>query len=102
MKITILFFMAGISLSVDAQPNSKNDFDPPMLTRSIGISFQSFDGLNSRIANREEFKQLNDHAGTLSLGCMKIHNRFVSNIDLIAASSMSGDRHKKSSTVRYL
>jgi hypothetical protein len=101
MKIIILFFMAGISLSLHAQPDMKN-FDPPLLTRSIGVSFHSFDGLNSRIANRDEFEQLKDHSGTLSLGCMHIYKRFVSNIDFIAGSSMSGDRHKKSSTVGYL
>ena len=49
-----------------------------------------------------QYKQLRDHAGTLDLGFMKVHNRFISEIDFSAGSSMSGDRDKKSSTIRYL
>ncbi len=102
MKTVILFFMSVLSLSTHAQPNNNKETDPPALLRGIGITFQSFDGLNSRIANRPEYKQLKDFAATLQLGCMKVHNRFVSDVDIIAGSSMSGDQDRKSSTVRFL
>ena len=102
MKITILFFVLCFSVSVYAQEAKKNDFVPPMMIHGIGISFQSFDGLNSRIANLPQYKQLRDYSGTLDIGSIKVHNRFVSDIDLTAGSSMSGDRDKRSSTIRYL
>ncbi|MEO7523649.1 MAG: hypothetical protein ABIT58_06105 [Ferruginibacter sp.] len=106
MKITVLFFLAFFSLATQAQEsgNSKTnkDFDPPMLMRSIGISFQSFDGLNSRVANRPEFKTLKDYAGSIEFGFMKVSNRFITDMVLSAGSSMSGDRDRKSSTYRFV
>ncbi len=104
MKFIIFLFSTFISVACFAQPNQdikKNDYVPPMFLRAIGISFQSFDGLNSRIANRPEYKTLRDFSGTLDFGFLREYNRFVSDIDLIAGSSMSGDRDKKSSTIRY-
>lgn len=102
MKFIILLICASLSFNAYSQKNDNRDFDPPLLTRGIGVSIQAFDGLNSRLEGHPEFRKLRDIAGTLSLGCMKIRNRFVSNVDLVAASSMSGDRDRKSSTVRYL
>ena len=51
MKRIILFFLVSLSITANAQPNTKKDFEPPMIMRGIGVSFQKFDGLNSRIAN---------------------------------------------------
>lgn len=102
MKRIILFFLSSLAITANAQPNTKKDYELPMVMRGIGVSFQKFDGLNSRIANLPQYKQLKDHAGTLDLGFMKVHNRFISEIDFSAGSSMSGDRDKKSSTIRYL
>ncbi len=104
MKFIIFLFSALLTLSSYAQPNldnNKKDYTPPMFLRAVGISFQSFDGLNSRIANRPEYKELRDYAGTLDFGFIREYNRFVSDLDLTAGSSMSGDRDKKSSTIRY-
>lgn len=101
MKMIMLLFLGMASFSSQAQEGPKKDYTPPMLLRGLGISFQSFDGLNSRVANRPEYKQLKDYAGTIELGSMKVYKRFISDFDLIAASSMSGDRDRKSSTLRY-
>ena len=103
MKFTILFLTMLLSASLYAQQNppGKNEFTPPMFLRAIGMSFQEFDELNSRVASRPEYKTLRDHTGTLEFGFFKTHNRFVSVVDFILGSSMSGDRDKKSSTIRY-
>ena len=101
MKIILLFVFSALSLTSNAQQDAKKDFTPPMFMRGIGISFQKFDGLNSRIANRPEYKQLRDYAGTLDMGWMTVNKRFVQVMDLTLGSSMSGDREKKSSTIRY-
>src|SRR6187399_1460476 len=100
MKFTILFTAILFSASLFAQTNppGKKDFTPPMFLRAIGMSFQQFDELNSRIANRPEYKNLRDYTGTLEFGFIKIKNRIVSDADFIIGSSMSGDRDKKSST----
>lgn len=102
MKISILLLMTTLSLSSFAQKDSSREFVPPILYRSLGVSFQKFDGLNSRIATRPEFKTLRDYTATLEVGSVRVFKRFVSDFILTAGSSMSGDREKKSSTLRYL
>lgn len=103
MKISILLLAATISLSAYAQPGKKdNGMLMPMTTQGIGISFQKFDGLNSRIANFPQYKKLNDHMWTLSLGSIKERNNFISAFTVTGGSSMSGDRDKKSSAIRSL
>lgn len=100
MKIIISFLLLGFALSANAQHHSKDKMIP-MVSHGIGGSFQQFDGLNSRVAGMPEFQQLKDYTGTLSLGWLKEHKRVISNGGLTVGSSMSGDRDKKSSTIRY-
>lgn len=101
MKRLLLLLLTATSLSVTAQHNNKKH-KGQLVTRGIGISFLSFDGLNSRIANLPQYKTLRDYMGTISLGSMNVHKNFVSGINLTVGSSMSGDRDKKSSALRYL
>lgn len=74
----------------------------PVITKSIGASFQSFDGLNARVAGLPQFEQLKDHAATLGLGWMKEQKRVISAGGITVGSSMSGDKDEKSSTIRYI
>ena len=101
MKTILFSLLAVVSLSAAAQHGSKSNYIP-MVTHGIGASFQKFEGLNSRIANYPQFKPLKESAGTLQLGFLKERNRLISDMGLIAGSSMSGDRDKKSSTIRFL
>ncbi len=100
MKITISIFLLGITLSSVAQNDSKVK-QLPSITRSIGVSFQKFDGLNSRVANFPQFETLRDYTATIGLGWLKEHKRVISAGSINLGSSMSGDRDKKSSTIRY-
>jgi hypothetical protein len=97
--LSLLLFCAG--LSVYAQENKMAAFMPEM-SRSIGVSFQKFDGLNKEIAKFPQYKDLISHAGVLQAGWFKESHQFISQMTLTAGSSMSGDRDKKSSTIRYL
>ncbi len=101
MKVIISFFLLGIALSSNAQHGKKDKFIP-MFTHSIGASFQQFDGLNSRVANLPQFKQLRDYTATLGLGWLKECNRVISAGGITLGSSMSGDRDEKSSAIRYI
>ena len=103
MKTIWLFLCATTSLSAYAQHGHgmKGDYIP-MGTLNVGISFQKFEGLNSRIANFSQFKPLREYGGTLQLGFLKEHKRVISDMGIIAGSSMSGDRDKKSSTIRFI
>ena len=101
MKLLFSTVMIGFALAANAQQDGKTRF-MPMATRTIGISFQKFDGLNSRIANLPQFKELRDYTGVLGLGWLKERNRVVATGNLMAGSSLSGDRDKRSSTIRYL
>lgn len=101
MKIPVIVLLACSSLNVHAQQDQKKDDYIPMMKHGIGISFQKFDGLNNRIANFPQYKGLRDYAATLQLGFLKERNRWVSDAGLIAGSSMSGDRDKRSSTIRF-
>jgi len=100
MKIIISFFFFGIALSSYAQHDNKNG-TRPMITHIIGGSFQQFDGLNSRVANLPQYKQLKDYAAVLGLGWLKERNRLISAGSFSIGSSMSGGHDEKSSTIRY-
>lgn len=73
----------------------------PQMMHGIGASFQEFEGLNSRISNFPQYKELRDHMGTLQLGWLKERNRLISGFAFSIGSSMSGDRDKKSSNLRF-
>lgn len=102
MKMITLLLMGTMSLSAYAQKSNKEDCTPPMLLRSVGVSFQQFDGLNSRIAGLPAYKTIRDYTGTIGFGYIRVNKNFVSDIDLSAGNSMSGDRNKRSSNIRYL
>ena len=89
-----------ITLSATAQ-NHKKDMVMPMSTLNIGGSFQKFDGLNSRVTGLPQFKSLKDNTVTLGLGWLKEEKKIVSSGNITVGSSISGDRDKKSSTIRY-
>ena len=100
MKVIISFFLLATALTCAAQ-HQKNDKFIPMVSHSIGGSFQKFDGLNNRVAGLPQFKQLKGYTATLGLGWLKERNRVISGGGLTLGSSMSGDRDEKSSTIRY-
>ena len=105
-KIIVSFFPLVMALNSIAQDHhhdkdKKDEKYRPMITHSIGGSFQQFDGLNGRVTGLPQYKQLKDYTATLGLGWLKERNRVISAAGLTVGSSMSGDRDKKSSTVRY-
>ncbi|MCW3089594.1 MAG: hypothetical protein JWP81_663 [Ferruginibacter sp.] len=100
MKIIFSLLLLGTVLSSSAQDKSEKPM--PMITRSIGASFQQFDGLNGRVAEFPQYEQLKEHAATLGLGWLKENNGVVSQGGLNIGSSMSGNHNKKSSTIRYI
>ncbi len=103
MKTILLSLLLLACVGVFAQDKSKWNMDMfPELSRAAGVSFQKFDGLNSRIANFPQYKELRDATGVLQLGWFKENHQFIHQINLMAGSSMSGDRNKRSSTIRYL
>ncbi|MEP7110566.1 MAG: hypothetical protein ABI760_21415, partial [Ferruginibacter sp.] len=100
MKIIISLFLLFMGFSAIAQHQINGKF-LPLVTRSIGGSFQQFDGLNSRVANLPQYKQLKGYTATLGLGWIKERNRLISAGGINIGSSMSGNNDKKSSTIRY-
>jgi Outer membrane protein beta-barrel domain len=101
MKTVLSLLLSCFCLCACAQDNMKTEMFPEM-SRGAGISFQKFDGLNNRIANFPQYKQIRDATGVLQLGWFKENHQFISQINLMAGSSMSGDRDTRSSTIRYL
>lgn len=82
--------------------DKKWDDNLSMTTLGIGVGFQEFDGLNSRVANLPQYRSLRDYTAVAHLGMMKESNRFITMSHLTAGSSMSGDRNRQSSTVRFI
>jgi hypothetical protein len=101
MKIITSLLLLCFALTCSAQDYKKKDF-MPSITRSIGGSFQQFDGLNGRVANLPQYEQLKDYAATLGLGWFKEKNQIISNMGIGIGSTMSGHRDEKSSTVRFI
>ncbi len=108
MKSIILVSLVALSFSLSAQ--DKMDKTTTMdkkkaevwLVRGIGVSFQKFESLNSRIAGLPQYEGLKDNIWTLSLGSMHVMKNVVSQITATAGSTMSGHRDKKSSALRFL
>jgi len=107
-KILIgLLMISGLSAFAQEAPKPKtgtntNPDDKWMMSSfSVGISFQKFDHLNSRISNFPQYKQLKDQAAIITLGSLNQYKGFVSGMDLSLGSSMSGHRGKKSSSINF-
>ncbi len=101
MKNIFLLLLAFATLPAFSQEN-KMMMEFPDISRAAGVSFQKFDGLNSRIANFPQYKQVRNGTGVLQLGWFKENHQFISQMNLMAGSSMSGDRDTRSSTIHYL
>ena len=99
MKIIMSLFLLCAVATSQAQEVKKVKAHPQIF-HSIGGSFQDFEGLNNRVANRPEYKTLRDNGGTLGLGWIADCNRLITSGSLTLGSTMSGDKHKRSSTVR--
>lgn len=100
MKFIISFFLLGMALSSNAQ-HSNSGKPMPSFTHGFGGSYQQFSGLNGRVANLSQFKQLKNYTATLGMGWLKEHKRVISAGNITLGSSMSGNRDEKSSTIRY-
>jgi opacity protein-like surface antigen len=101
MKNTILLCLLTFSIASVAQNHKTGNYSGRMM-HGVGITFQEFDGLEGRLENLSQYKGLKDHMATLQLGMLKEYNRVISNMVFTAGTSMSGDRKKASSTLRFL
>lgn len=74
----------------------------PSFSRTLGGSFQTFDGLNGRLFGLPQYKSLKNYTATIGLGWFKERNRVISDAGFTLGSSMSGKRDERSSTIRYI
>lgn len=104
MKSIIIVLLLSLSVSLSAQKTSPPTRDKGsfMMTKEIGVSFQKFAGLDNRIKQFPQFETLESHMYTLSLGSLHEMNNFISGLSVSAGSSLSGDRDRKSSALRFL
>ncbi len=102
MKITVLALLTMLTLGASAQKDKKWHSGNMTQIQGIGVSFQQFSGLNSRIAANPQYKTVRDYMGTISLGSRMMKNNFISDLTITGANSMSGNRNKKSSNLRSL
>lgn len=107
MKTILLMAACAFSFSLSAQDTKKNKWENmkqymPVMTKSIGVSFQEFDGLNNRIAGFPQYKTLRGHMYTASLGSMHNMKNFISQMNVSGGSSLTGDPNERSSAIRYL
>lgn len=109
MKTIMLIAFSIFSLSTMAQEKTdkKTKWEKillmkPVFTHGIGVSFQNFDGLNNRIAGFPQYAGLNNTIWTISLGSMKVVDNFVSQMNITAGSSLTGNPSAKSSALRTL
>ena len=101
MKIIRVILLLAICNPCLAQEDKSYHLMPaPSIV--IGGSFQKFDNLNSRVANFPQYKQLPSAMGTIELGWLKEHHRFISGAGIFIGSSMSGNRNEKSSSLRSM
>lgn len=101
MRTVSLFLLLAVASVATAQKRW-NNFVMPQSTFGIGVGIQEFDGLKSRMANFSQYEELKDYSATLQFGWLKERDRLISASSVMLGSSMSGDRDKKSSTVRFI
>lgn len=94
------------SLSLSAQDSKKKNQESmkqymPVITKTIGVSFQDFDGLNNRIAGFPQYKTLRGHMWTVGLGSMHNIKNFISQMNVSAGSSLTGHPDERSSAIRF-
>ncbi len=92
--ISLLFFIAS-----SAQNDTARSTDNLHLYFGFGAAGQRFGALNSRIATRPEYQTLRKTEFAISLGFTRELDRFMLNYNLGIASSLSGDKTKKSSNM---
>jgi hypothetical protein len=103
MKNIIVSLLCLVSISASAQDKKKKrEHQMPTMIQSVGVSFQKFDGLKNRMATFPQYARLRDHVFTLSMGSMQNHNNFISQMNVNGGWLTSGDRDKKSSTLRTI
>src|SRR5579871_2571259 len=98
MKTLFTTLLSFCILSGFTQEHKMYDFVPEA-TLVIGGSFQNFSGLNNRVENLSQYKKLPGYMGTVELGWLKARKRIVSVAGITLGSSLSGDRHEKSSAL---
>lgn len=108
MKNMMLLLLCAVSFGAQAQEgkDKKGKWhhmkgDAPIMARGLGVSFQKFDALNSRIAGFTQYKGLPDHMWTISGGSMHTDKQFISQFTIGAGSSLTAKPDKKSSAMRY-
>jgi hypothetical protein len=110
MKTIMLIALSVFSLTAMAQEkkekkarwNKMNTHKPSVMTRGIGVTFLDFNRLNNRIAGFPQYNPLKNRIWTLSVGSMHVEKNFVSQFTVTGGSSLTGNRNKKSSTLRTL
>lgn len=112
MKNIILIACCVVTLSAAAQetppkpaktyPWEKMKNYKPVMTKSIGVTFPEFKGLDARMANFPQYEQLKGHLFTLSLGSMHNMKNFITQFNINGGSSLSGDPDEKSSAIKML
>jgi hypothetical protein len=110
MKTIMFIALSVFSLSAMAQEKKEKStrwdkmktHKPVIMTRGAGITLLDFNNLNARIAGFPQYKGLKNRIYTLSFGSMHVEKNFVSQFTVTGGSSLSGNRNKKSSTLRTL
>lgn len=102
--ISCLFSIAALSATAQHKKWDKEKMAEymPSFSRTLGGSFQSFNGLNGRLFGLPEYKSLKNYTATIGLGWFKERNRVISDAGFTLGSSMSGKRNERSSTIRYI
>lgn len=101
MKNIAIILLLISAMPAFAQHDNMMDFMPD-ITHAIGGSYQKFNGLNGRIANFPQYKQLPNYAATLELGWFKEHGQVITMGGFTAGSSMGADHDKRSSNIRFI
>lgn len=69
---------------------------------SFGPSFQQFDGLNNRVDNFSQYKELREAVGTIGFGSISTMGPFVKMMALNLGYSRNGKRDEKNSSLGFI
>lgn len=100
MKKAFFFFAVIICLQSQAQNRKKDSLETTHFYFGFGGNFQNFNGLNNRLASRQEYQKVQGNQATVVFGWQNMYrNQWIFDYALSYGNSLAGDKERKSSNL---
>jgi hypothetical protein len=100
MKKLLCLLTLMMVLKSQAQKNKKDTTETTHFYFGLGGNFQSFSGLNNRLASRPEYQKVEGNQAAFVFGWQSMyHNQWIVDYAMSYGNTLSGDKERKSSNL---